>query len=64
MVKLLEDSVGTYGNILMALTFIGVLYLVLKQAKINVQVNRSGFNGIRFKTVADGRNHIGSTNYY
>ena len=37
----MDDSIGTYENILVALTFLGVLYLVLKELKINLQVSKS-----------------------
>ena len=43
MVKLLDDSIGTYENILVALTFLGVLYLVMKQANLSVSLSKDGF---------------------
>ena len=62
----MEDSLGTYSNLLMALTFLGVLYLVLKRAKINVKVHTSsegktnyGTHQLRYNTVSDSQTHRG-----
>jgi hypothetical protein len=42
MVKLLEESVGHLEYLLLGLTFLGVLYLVMKQANYSIHLQRSG----------------------
>jgi len=66
MVKLLDDSIGPYTNILMALTFVGIMYLVLKRSKVKVNLRQGMANvnphNIRFKTVSDSTTHRGWNN--
>lgn len=62
MPKVLEDSLGNLEYLLLGLTFFGVLYLVLKQAKVNVSVSKDPFisnHGIRFLTEDDAGNRAG-----
>jgi hypothetical protein len=63
MGKLLEDSVGTFENVLIALTFLGVAYLVMQQAHISLfrkegmAVQTAGVLG--FNTEDDAANRAG-----
>jgi hypothetical protein len=56
MSKPLADSVGQMEHVLLALTFLGVLYLVLKTANINVSVSKEGYAGssLGFHSATDG----------
>lgn len=57
MSKPLDTSVGYFEHVLLGLTFLGVLYLVLKTAKVNLSVTQEGYSGnhgIRFHTQTDG----------
>ncbi len=63
MPKVLEDSLGNLEYLLLGLTFLGVLYLVVKQEGIKFSASRdakdgfAGNHGIRFHTVSDGTNN-------
>ena len=62
MPKLFEDSLGNFEYLLLGLTFVGVLYLVMKQANISVSVSKDPFAGnpgIRFLTESDAGNVAG-----
>ncbi len=61
--KPLADSVGHLEYVLLGLMFLGVLYLVMKQAKINVSA--SGFQNqsagvLGYMTDTTGATHLGS----
>jgi hypothetical protein len=62
MPKILEDSLGNLEYLLLGLTFLGVLYLVMKQANLSVSVSKDQFMGnpgIRFLTEDDAGNRAG-----
>jgi hypothetical protein len=62
MPKFLEDSLGSLEYLLLGLTFLGVLYLVMKQANISVSLSKDSFagnHGIRFLTEDDAGNRAG-----
>ncbi len=62
MPKVLEDSLGNLEYLLLGLTFLGVLYLVMKQANLNVSVSKDAFignHGIRFLSEDDAGNRAG-----
>lgn len=62
MPKVLEDSLGNLEYLLLGLTFLGVLYLVMKQANLSVSVSKDQFvsnHGIRFLTEDDAGNRAG-----
>ncbi len=67
MTKVLEDGLGNLEYLLLGLTFLGVLYLVIKQAGIKVGANynarsvRDGMNSqlLRYETVSDATTHRG-----
>lgn len=62
MPKILEDSLGNLEYLLLGLTFLGVLYLVMKQANLSVSVSKDQFvgnHGIRFLTEDDAGNRAG-----
>ena len=42
MAKLFEDSLGNLEYLLLGLTFLGVMYLVMKQAKYTISLQRTG----------------------
>ena len=57
MPKILEDSLGNLEYLLLGLTFLGVLYLVMKQANLSVSLSKDPFignHGIRFLTETTG----------
>jgi len=63
MPKVLEDSLGNLEYLLLGLTFLGVLYLVVKQAGLAVNVSKEGYHGdthgLRFKQEDDAGNRAG-----
>ena len=62
MPKVLEDSLGNLEYLLLGLTFLGVLYLVMKQANLSISVSKDQFvsnHGIRFLTEDDAGNRAG-----
>lgn len=62
MPKILEDSLGNLEYLLLGLTFLGVLYLVMKQANLSVSLSKDPFignHGIRFLTEDDAGNRAG-----
>jgi hypothetical protein len=63
MPKILEDTLGNFEYVFQALTLLGVLYLVMKQANVNLSVSRgdgfAGNHGIRFMTQSTGATHGG-----
>lgn len=63
--KLFNDSLGNFEYLLLGLTFLGVLYLVMKQANINVSLSKGdGFAGnhsIRFLQDDDAANRARSS---
>ncbi len=62
MPKILEDSLGNLEYLLLGLTFLGVLYLVVKQANLNISISKDSFagnSGIRFLTEDDAGNRAG-----
>ena len=46
MAKLFEDSIGNLEYLLLGLTFLGVMYLVMKQAKYTISLQRSGLGNL------------------
>jgi hypothetical protein len=44
MAKLFENSIGDLEYLLLGLTFLGVMYLVMKQANYTIKLQRSGMN--------------------
>lgn len=57
-----EEFLGPLEHVLRALTFLGVLYLVMKTAHLSLSLNKDGFrgnHGIRFLTVDDAGNRAG-----
>jgi hypothetical protein len=46
MAKLFEDSLGNLEYLLLGLTFLGVMYLVMKQAKYTISLQRSGYTNL------------------
>lgn len=67
MAKLFDDSLGNLEYLLLGLTFLGVLYLVMKQANIKLNLSQEGFNtsahAARYaNTVSDSTTHRGHNN--
>ena len=62
MPKILEDSLGNLEYLMLGLILVGVLYLVMKQAKLSVNLSKDDFrgnHGIRFLTEDDAGNRAG-----
>ncbi len=70
MSKVLEDSLGNLEYLLLGLTFLGVLYLVVKQAGIKFNMSQNTVNTrdgmsphlLRYETVSDSQTHRGWNN--
>lgn len=45
MARLLEDAIGSWELVMLGLTFLGVMYLLFKQMKINIAVSKDGLAG-------------------
>lgn len=66
MAKLLEDALGSWEYVMLAVTMVGVVWLVMKQANIKLNVSQEGYlvqtaGGLGFDTVSTGTTHAGTS---